>query len=154
MGSKSGSPFTVMPYSTSVPITFEMAIYSPHERSLPPPSASATPGKQWDLFPDRAAKLIPAGSTMNFGLHYHPSNVEEVDVSRFSYPGPKPQSRESAIVMLADSCESATRAMQEPTPERVRDLIDTIVASKIADSQLDESPQGDLAPTAANFGTT
>ncbi|HUP50905.1 MAG TPA: hypothetical protein VM198_00410 [Longimicrobiales bacterium] len=44
--------------------------------------ASATPGKQWDLFPDGAAKLIPAGSKMNFSLHYHPSNAEEHDVSR------------------------------------------------------------------------
>jgi hypothetical protein len=44
--------------------------------------ASATPGKQWDLFPDGAGKLIPAGSTMNFGLHYHPSNAAEDDVSR------------------------------------------------------------------------
>jgi hypothetical protein len=44
--------------------------------------AAATPGKQWDLFPDGAGKLIPAGSTMNFSLHYHPSNSEEHDVSR------------------------------------------------------------------------
>jgi hypothetical protein len=44
--------------------------------------ASATPGKQWDLFPDGAAKFIPAGSTMNFSLHYHPSNEQEDDVSR------------------------------------------------------------------------
>ena len=44
--------------------------------------ASATPGKQWDLFPDGAGKLIPTGSTMNFSLHYHPSNADEADVSR------------------------------------------------------------------------
>jgi hypothetical protein len=44
--------------------------------------AAATPGKQWDLFPDGAAKFIPAGSTMQFGLHYHASNAEEQDISR------------------------------------------------------------------------
>jgi hypothetical protein len=44
--------------------------------------ASATPGKQWDLFPEGAGKLIPAGSKMNFSLHYHPSNAQEHDVSR------------------------------------------------------------------------
>jgi hypothetical protein len=44
--------------------------------------ASATPGKQWDLFPDGAGKLIPHGSTMNFSLHYHASNAEEADISR------------------------------------------------------------------------
>jgi membrane-associated HD superfamily phosphohydrolase len=63
-----------------------------------------------------------------------------VDTDLFSYPGPKPSSRESAIGMLADSCESAARALQEPTPERVRDLIDAIVDSKISDGQLDDAP--------------
>jgi putative nucleotidyltransferase with HDIG domain len=65
---------------------------------------------------------------------------EEIDATRFSYPGPKPQTRETALVMLADSCESAARAMQDPTPERVRELIDTVVAGKMADGQLDEAP--------------
>ncbi len=65
---------------------------------------------------------------------------EEIDIERFSYPGPKPQSRETAIVMLADSCESATRALKDPTPERVRDLIGNIVDGKIRDGQLDEAP--------------
>lgn len=44
--------------------------------------AAATPGKQWDRFPDGAAKFIPAGSKLSFSLHYHPSNEEEDDVSR------------------------------------------------------------------------
>ena len=42
--------------------------------------------------------------------------------------------------MLADSCESAARAMRDPTPERVRDLINTVVDGKVADGQLDEAP--------------
>ncbi len=65
---------------------------------------------------------------------------EDVDEARFTYPGPRPRSKETAIVMLADSCESATRAMQDPTPERVRELINTVVEGKIAQRQLDESP--------------
>ena len=64
----------------------------------------------------------------------------QVDSKRFSYPGPKPQSKETAIVMLADSCESATRALQEPTMSRLQDLIDTVVDGKIADGQLEEAP--------------
>lgn len=44
--------------------------------------AAATPGKQWDRFPDGAAKFIPAGSKLSFSLHYHPSNEAEDDVSR------------------------------------------------------------------------
>lgn len=58
----------------------------------------------------------------------------------FRYPGPKPQSRETAIVMLADSVESATRAMKEPTPERIGQLIDNLVETRLQDGQLDEAP--------------
>ncbi len=65
---------------------------------------------------------------------------EELDLEAFSYPGPRPQSRETAIVMLADSVESATRTLKDPTPERISDLIDTIVDSKIQQGQLDEAP--------------
>lgn len=64
-------------------------------------------------------------------------NVNEAD---FRYPGPKPQSKETAIAMMADSIESATRVLQEPTPERVRSLVDGIVEGKQRDGQLDEAP--------------
>jgi cyclic-di-AMP phosphodiesterase PgpH len=63
-----------------------------------------------------------------------------LDASVFRYPGPRPRSRETAIVMLADSVESATRTLQDPTPERVRDLIAKIVEDKIEAGQLDEAP--------------
>ena len=65
---------------------------------------------------------------------------ENVDEADFRYPGPKPQSRETAIAMMADSIESATRVLQEPTPERVRGLVDGIVDGKREDGQLDEAP--------------
>jgi len=65
---------------------------------------------------------------------------EDIDEREYRYPGPKPQSRETAIVLLADSVESSTRALQEPTPERVQDLIDTVVDGKIRDGQLEEAP--------------
>ena len=68
------------------------------------------------------------------------SSNTPVDVQTFSYSGPKPSTKESAIAMLADSCESAARVLQEPTPERVRDLIDAVVDSKIGDGQLDDAP--------------
>ncbi|MEX0843245.1 MAG: HDIG domain-containing metalloprotein, partial [Gemmatimonadota bacterium] len=65
---------------------------------------------------------------------------DEPDRELYRYPGPRPRSRETAIVMLADSVESATRTLQEPTPERVRDLIENLVDQKIAANQLDEAP--------------
>jgi putative nucleotidyltransferase with HDIG domain len=64
---------------------------------------------------------------------------DQVDPADYAYPGPRPRSRETAVAMLADSVESATRALQDPTPERIRSLIENIVDSKVADAQLDES---------------
>jgi len=58
---------------------------------------------------------------------------EKLDVADFTYPGPRPASKETAIAMLADSVESATRALNDPTPDRVRGLIENIVEAKIAD---------------------
>jgi membrane-associated HD superfamily phosphohydrolase len=81
--------------------------------------------------------------TQRIGFFYQKAREEageDVDPARFSYPGPKPQSRETAIVMLADSCESAARAMRDPTPERLRHLIDTVVQNKVNAGQLDEAP--------------
>ena len=63
-----------------------------------------------------------------------------VDEAEYRYPGPKPQSRETAVAMMADSIESATRVLQEPTPERVRDLVEGIIEGKRQDGQLDEAP--------------
>jgi cyclic-di-AMP phosphodiesterase PgpH len=65
---------------------------------------------------------------------------EELDLELFQYPGPRPRSRETAIVMLADTVESATRSMQEPTRERIRGLIDMLVDGKIQAGQLDDAP--------------
>jgi putative nucleotidyltransferase with HDIG domain len=63
----------------------------------------------------------------------------ELDESVFTYPGPRPQSRETAVCMLADSVESATRVLQDATPERVRELVHNLIAGKIADGQLDDA---------------
>lgn len=63
-----------------------------------------------------------------------------LDSRDFSYAGPRPQTREVAVVMLADSVESAARVLADPTPERVRELVDRIVNAKVASGQLDQSP--------------
>ncbi|HIB08529.1 MAG TPA: HDIG domain-containing protein [Gemmatimonadetes bacterium] len=87
--------------------------------------------------------ILEHHGTQRIGFFFEKAREEmggEIDSERFSYPGPKPRSKEAAIVMLADSCESATRAMQEPTVRRLQDLIDTVVDGKIADRQLEEAP--------------
>ncbi len=65
-----------------------------------------------------------------------PSEVREDD---FRYPGPKPQSKETAIVMLADTVEAASRTLENPTPQRIRNLVNTLVEKKIQEGQLDDS---------------
>jgi len=56
----------------------------------------------------------------------------------FRYEGPKPQTREMAVLMLADSCEAASRSLEKPTPIHIINLVDEIVGAKIKDGQLDE----------------
>ncbi len=63
---------------------------------------------------------------------------ETIDKETFRYPGPKPQSRETAIVLLADSVEGAVRAIEDPTPARVDEVVRKVVNNKFIDGQLDE----------------
>ncbi len=64
---------------------------------------------------------------------------EEVREEDFRYPGPKPQTREAAIVMMADSIEAAARSVDNPSREELERVIDRIVSSLVEDRQLDES---------------
>ena len=58
----------------------------------------------------------------------------------YAYPGPAPQSAETAIVMLADGVEAATRVLNDPTPQKLRDVIDHIVKMRIDQGQLRHTP--------------
>jgi membrane-associated HD superfamily phosphohydrolase len=60
--------------------------------------------------------------------------------AEFIYPGPVPQSIETAMVMLADGVEAATRALAEPTPERIRDVIDLVIRQRLEQGQLRDTP--------------
>ncbi len=61
-----------------------------------------------------------------------------VDEGDFRYPGPRPQTREAAVMMLADAVESASRALREPTPARIENLVNEISKKKFADGQFDQ----------------
>ncbi len=65
---------------------------------------------------------------------------ENVDIDDFRYPGPKPNSKEAALVMLADASESAVRSMTEPDPQKVENMVNNLIDSRIDDGQLDEAP--------------
>lgn len=62
----------------------------------------------------------------------------EVEEGEFRYPGPKPQFREAALCMLADSIEAAARSLDEPTPTRLQNIVRNIIQRKFMDGQLDE----------------
>ncbi len=62
----------------------------------------------------------------------------EVREEGFRYPGPKPDKKETAIVLLADSVEAATRALKEPTSTNIADVVHKIINNKFIDRQIDE----------------
>ncbi|MGQ9475905.1 MAG: HD family phosphohydrolase [Actinomycetota bacterium] len=65
--------------------------------------------------------------------------AEKVTEARFRYPGRKPQSREAAVVMLADAVEAAAKALERPTPVQLEQLVRNMVQERLEDGQLDES---------------
>ena len=126
---------------------------NPHDRLKPDMSASIVKAHVTEglrlareaKVPDVVVDFIAEHhGTQRIGFFWQKAVEEygeaELRPEDFTYPGPRPRSRETAIAMLADSVESATRALQDPTPDRIRGLIDNIVDGKIADGQLDDSP--------------
>lgn len=59
--------------------------------------------------------------------------------SDYRYPGPKPQTKEAAVVSIADSCEAAVRAMDHPSNEKIQKFVHQLIESRILDGQLNES---------------
>ncbi|MDM7921773.1 MAG: HDIG domain-containing protein, partial [Pyrinomonadaceae bacterium] len=125
---------------------------NPHDRLKPQQSAKiiishVTYGvklaKEMGL-PQRIIDFIPQHHGTRT-LHYFlkkaqaeardPDDISEND---FRYPGPKPQYRETAIMMIADSCEAAARSLAEPTPENIRFIVTKIIDAILSDDQLDE----------------
>lgn len=64
----------------------------------------------------------------------------QVEELNFRYPGPRPGSKESAVLMLADAAESASRTLSDPSPSSIRSLIDRLIQQRQQDGQLDEAP--------------
>ena len=66
--------------------------------------------------------------------------IENVKEEQFRYTGPKPNMKETAILMIADAVESAVRSLKNPTPEEIDNIIDKIIVERLNDSQLADSP--------------
>lgn len=97
--------------------------------------------------PQRVADAIPEHhGTRLVGYFFHKAQKElearedakPIDESMFRYPGPKPQSRETALVMIADACEAASRSMPEPTTDKLRALVQKMINLIFSEGQLDE----------------
>jgi putative nucleotidyltransferase with HDIG domain len=93
----------------------------------------------------RISDMIPQHhGTRVMSYFYHKAKdsaggrTEEVVETDFRYPGPKPQSKEAAIMMMADSVEAASRTLTNPTPAQIEGMIDRLVDAIIADNQFDE----------------
>jgi putative nucleotidyltransferase with HDIG domain len=94
--------------------------------------------------PPQIADFIPqhhGTRTLHFFLRKAQAEAPEgetVDEAEFRYPGPKPQFKEAAIMMLADSCEAASRSLSRPDPENIRTIVGKIFDAIVSDGQLDE----------------
>ena len=78
-------------------------------------------------------------SLMKFFYHRATGGVPNPTLeAQFRYAGPKPQTKEAAILMLADTVEAASRTLERPTPSRIADFVARLVEDKRADGQLDE----------------
>jgi len=89
-------------------------------------------------------------------MNMREEDIPEVREESFRYPGPKPQTKESAIVSLADIVESASRSIEKPTPQKIEQLVNELFEERIADRQLDDCDLtlGDLKVIAERFRFT
>ena len=94
--------------------------------------------------PKRVADFIPqhhGTRTLHFFLRKAEAeaNGAKINEADFRYPGPKPQFKEAAIMMLVDSAEAAARSLAQPNPENIRAIVSKIFDAVVNDGQLDES---------------
>src|SRR3989449_5253149 len=71
-------------------------------------------------------------------MNMRQDDIPDVGEESFRYPGPKPQTKESAIVSLADTVESASRSLVKPTPQKIESLVNELIEESITDRQLDD----------------
>jgi hypothetical protein len=68
------------------------------------------------------------------------TKLDEINEQDYRYPGPRPQTKETGILMLADAIEASVRTIEEPTPQRLADAIDELIKKRLEEGELDECP--------------
>jgi len=145
----------------------QMGGASPHEEMTPEESAAFI--QQHVLrglelardarLPARVQAFIPEHHGTRLVAYFYRKAAEkdpEVDPAQFQYPGPRPQSKETAIVMLADSTEALIRSATDRSPENIDQMVDEVISERLAEGQLDECDLTlrDLRTIAESFKAT
>lgn len=86
------------------------------------------------------AKQHHGTALLKYFFHKEKELNQFVQESDYRYPGPKPQSKEAAIISICDSVEAAVRSLKDPTEEKIEKIVSSIVSDRLMDGQLDESP--------------
>ena len=127
----------------------QVGVDNPHERMAPSLSALTVAAhvrdglelaREYGL-PRVITDFIPEHhGTMLMAYFYHQAleRGDQPEPGAYRYEGPKPQTRETAIVMLADAVEAAVRTLPRPTPDRIYEVVRRIVHERLEDGQLDE----------------
>ena len=109
--------------------------------------------------PERVQAFIPEHHGTRLVAYFYRKAAEHdpnVDPALFAYPGPRPQSKETAIVMLADSTEAMIRSSPDRSPERIDQLVEEVIGERVGEGQLDDSDLTlrDLRTIAESFKAT
>lgn len=127
----------------------QSGVENPHERMTPSLSALTVSAhvrdglelaKEYGL-PPAISDFIPqhhGTALLTYFFHQALEKGEPFDEAAFRYDGPKPQTPETAIVMLADAVEAAVRTLNRPTPDRLEEVVRRLIREKLEDGQLDE----------------
>jgi putative nucleotidyltransferase with HDIG domain len=126
---------------------------NPHDRLKPDVSAGIIRNHVRDGLalaaeyglPERVRAFIPehhGTAEISYFLHRARARGASVDPAAelFRYPGPRPQSVETAVALLADGVEAALRVLDDPTPQKIADAIDHIIERRVSTGQLSEAP--------------
>ncbi|MCT4778208.1 MULTISPECIES: HD family phosphohydrolase [Exiguobacterium] len=121
---------------------------NPHDRLTPEESADIIMAHPYDGADLLSRYKLPKeiidiaeqhhGTSLLKFFYVKAKETRDVNESRFRYPGPKPQTREAAVVMIVDSIEAAVRSQKQPTPERIRQLVSSIIRDKLQDGQFED----------------
>lgn len=129
----------------------QLSITNPHDELDPKVSAEIIINHPYDGADMLRKQRIPK-EIIDIAMQHHGTTLlkffyfkekehnPDVQESEFRYPGPKPQTKEAAIICICDSVEAAVRSLQEPTEEKIDEIVSSIINDRLMDGQLDECP--------------